>query len=75
MSSQARVTPVPVTLNGAPAGVPPGGTVEMLLQQQGVPPLEVATALNGEFVPRGQRSTRVLLPGDAVTCFQPIVGG
>jgi len=35
----------------------------------------VATALNGEFVPRTERAARVLRNGDKVTCFQAITGG
>ncbi len=75
MSSQAGMPPVRITLNGEPREVHAGCTVEALLQQQGVAPGDVATALNGDFVPRGLRTTRVLLQGDAVTCFRPIVGG
>jgi sulfur carrier protein len=75
MSSQATVPLLEVTLNGEPRRVPAGSTLEMLVQQQGVAPHEVATALNGEFVARALRSTRLLKAGDAVTCFRPIVGG
>ena len=35
----------------------------------------IATAVNGDFVPRGARADRVLADGDRVQCFQPIVGG
>ncbi|MEW6704208.1 MAG: sulfur carrier protein ThiS [Pseudomonadota bacterium] len=75
MSTQAPADPFTVTLNGEPRAVCAGCTLEMLLQQQGLAPQQVATALNGEFVPRALRTTRLLGPGDAVTCFQPIVGG
>jgi sulfur carrier protein len=36
---------------------------------------QVATAVNGEFVPRGSRARHVLHDGDAVLCFSPITGG
>ena len=35
----------------------------------------VATALNGEFVPRHLRAACLLSDGDSVTCIQLIVGG
>jgi len=38
-------------------------------------PEAVATAINGDFVPRSERAARVLREGDAVMCFQPITGG
>lgn len=75
MSSQAPTPSCTVTLNGEPLHVPAGSTLEMLLQARGLAPHEVATALNGDFVPRALRTTRLLKPGDAITCFQPIVGG
>jgi sulfur carrier protein len=36
---------------------------------------QVATALNGEFVPQAQRAHTLLQPGDQVTVFTAIVGG
>ncbi|GIX25176.1 MULTISPECIES: sulfur carrier protein ThiS [Caldimonas] len=52
-----------------------GTTLAQLLALRGLEPQSVATALNGEFVPRSERSHCVLRDGDCVTCFQPIVGG
>jgi sulfur carrier protein len=54
---------------------PDGLTLHALLAAQGVPPEQVATAVNGAFVPRNQRETTVLNPGDTVLTFQAIVGG
>jgi sulfur carrier protein len=64
-----------VTVNGEPHDVPAGWTLEALLQHLGLSPHEVASALNGEFVPRPLRTTRILLRGDSITCFRPITGG
>lgn len=75
MSSQTPVQKIKVTLNGQLNEVEAGCTIEALLQQRGLKPTEVATALNGEFVPRALRTTRLLKMGDVITCFQPIVGG
>lgn len=63
----------PATLNGEP--VPAGLTLAALLEQRGVSPNAVATAINGQFVARSAREQRVLQPGDQVTTFAAIVGG
>jgi len=68
-----------VTLNGQPYELPIGSddgpTLARLLDLAGLVPESVATAVNGRFVPRGQRSSTSLKDGDSVTGFQPIVGG
>jgi len=47
----------------------------LLLPKLGQPAEQVATAVNGEFVPRGARTAHVLRDGDTVLCFSPITGG
>ena len=54
---------------------PEGLTLAALLASQQVDATRVATAVNGEFVPRIQRETTALKPGDSVLTFQAIVGG
>jgi len=54
---------------------PEGLTLASLLTEQGVNAGQVATAVNGEFVPRTQREITVLQPGDTVLTFEAIVGG
>jgi sulfur carrier protein len=54
---------------------PQGLTLAALLTEQGVNAEQVATAVNGEFVPRIQRDVTVLKPGDTVLTFEAIVGG
>lgn len=73
-------TPLPITIQTAdgPLSLPAGSTVADALphliadatQQAGV-----ATALNGEFVARGERPWRVLADGDTLLCFTAITGG
>lgn len=46
-----------------------------VVASRGVDPRAVATALNGRFVPRGQRADTPVAPGDQVVLLQPIVGG
>lgn len=54
---------------------PEGLTLAALLSAQGVNAEQVATAVNGGFIPRTQRATTLLKPGDTVLTFQAIVGG
>ncbi|WP_298437761.1 sulfur carrier protein ThiS [Ottowia sp.] len=74
---QAAVTAEQVTvqLDGQPRRLPAGTTLAQLVEQLGHAPQGVSTAVNGEFVARGQRAQRTLGEGDAVLLFQPIVGG
>ncbi len=64
-----------VSLNGEPRPWRPGLSLAALLAAEGLAPEAVASAINATFVPRGQRADTRLQPGDAVTLFQPIVGG
>ena len=64
-----------VQLDGLPRQLPSGTTLAALLAELGHTPQAVSTAVNGDFVSRGQRAAHVLQPGDAVLLFQPIVGG
>ena len=64
-----------LTFNDLTLPCPEGLTLAALLAAQGVNAEQVATAVNGEFVPRTQRGVTVLQPGDTVLTFQAIVGG
>jgi sulfur carrier protein len=50
-------------------------TLAALLESQGVDANQMATAVNGEFVPRTRREQHALQDGDTVLTFQAIVGG
>jgi sulfur carrier protein len=52
-----------------------GLTLAALLEAQGVDANQMATAVNGEFVPRSLRAQTRLSTGDTVLTFQAIVGG
>ena len=63
-----------------PLGATLADAVEQVLQQSSqhdgeLNPHSVATAVNGEFVPRTQRARHPLHDGDTVLCFSPITGG
>jgi sulfur carrier protein len=64
-----------IRLDGKAHTVPAGSTLAALVQSLGHAPDAVATAVNGDFVPRGQRATQLLRADDAVLLFQPITGG
>jgi len=64
-----------LTFNDLSLPCPEGLTLSALLIEHGVNAEQVATAVNGEFIPRAQRATTPLQPGDTVLTFQAIVGG
>ena len=70
-----ELTAIGLTLDGKPSSVPAGTTLAALVASLGHAPNKVSTAVNGLFVPRGQREACMLQEGDAVLLFQPIVGG
>ena len=70
-----EATLIDVTLDSKPHAVPAASNLASLVESLGHAPNKVSTAVNGLFVPRGQRAACVLQQGDAVVLFQPIVGG
>jgi sulfur carrier protein len=68
-------TDIPILLDGRPHTVPANTTLGAFVAGLGHTADRVTTAVNGLFVPRHQRDTCWLQPGDAVLLFQPIVGG
>ena len=64
-----------VTLNGEARAIEPGATLADLIATVAEQPQALATAVNGEFVPRDARAQVQLIEGDAVFTFQPITGG
>lgn len=61
--------------NGRIVSCPSGSTLSELMNLQSVDEHAVTTAVNGVFVPRGQRRVIRLATGDRVLTFKPIVGG
>ncbi len=66
---------IEIRLNGEPRQLEDGTTLDVLVKSLGQTPAALATAVNGNFVPRTQRQSCRLQQGDAVTTFQPITGG
>jgi sulfur carrier protein len=66
--------PITVVVNGTPEPTT-ARTLQAWVDAQGVLPVALATAVNGQFVPRSLRAQQPLAQGDAILTFQPIVGG
>lgn len=66
---------VTVLVNGQRHDLPAGEDLATLLARLGHAADAVATAVNGDLVPRSLRARHRLRAGDQVSCFQPIVGG
>jgi sulfur carrier protein len=64
-----------ITLNGEARAVSGRQTLADLVAALTDQPQSLATAVNGEFVPRDARAQLQLQEGDAVFTFQPITGG
>ena len=66
---------IEIRLNGERRQVGDDSTLAALVESLGQSPAALATAVNGDFVPRTQRRDCRLRGGDVVTTFQPITGG
>ncbi|MDT9000772.1 sulfur carrier protein ThiS [Paucibacter sp. APW11] len=66
---------VHIRLDDQPMEVPADCSLAQLLSLLGRAPDSIATARNGDFVPREARDRTVLLEGDQILLFRPIVGG
>jgi sulfur carrier protein len=77
MTTRHGTQPVKLTtilLNGAPAQTE-AATLAELVAARGFAEGEVATALNGDFVPRNARAATLLAEGDKVEIVAPRQGG
>lgn len=66
---------IEIRLNEEERQIEDGTTLAALVESLGQTPAALATAVNGDFVPRAQRQTCRLQQGDVVTTFKPITGG
>ena len=63
-----------IMVNGDPVEIE-AGSVTAVLAQLGYGDAKVATAVNGVFVPAGQRDDTALMAGDALEIVAPRQGG
>ncbi|NEC64611.1 sulfur carrier protein ThiS [Streptomyces sp. SID9727] len=68
-------TSLTVSVNGAPAVVAPGTTLDALVATLTDAPTGVAAALNETVVPRGQWPAAALTDGDRVEVLTAVQGG
>ena len=66
---------ISIRLNQDALQLQDGATLATLVASLDKPPAALATAVNGDFVPREQRGQCVLRDGDVVMTFEPITGG
>ncbi len=66
---------IEIRLNHERRQLDEGSTLAALVESLDQAPAALATAVNGQFVPRAQRAACSLRDGDLVTTFQPITGG
>ena len=70
-----RAEGITIQLENGPRSLAAGSSLADLLVELEHEEKAVSTAVNGQFVPRSQRSATVLQNGDTVLVFQAIVGG
>jgi sulfur carrier protein len=70
-TEQATIT---VVVNGT-SETTTARTLQAWVDTRGVLPAALATAVNGNFVPRSQRAQQPLVEGDFILTFQAIEGG
>lgn len=79
IDSGAEPSLVTIRTDHGPLSLVQGSTLaealDILLAAQGNTVDGVATAVNGQFVPRHARASHLLKDGDTVLCFSPITGG
>ena len=63
-----------IDLNGQQT-VTLAATLAQLIAERGLDAASVATAVNGEFVPRGLRDGTALTPGTRIEILSPMQGG
>ncbi|GAA2896855.1 sulfur carrier protein ThiS [Streptomyces mexicanus] len=69
------VTPVTVSVNGAPRQVAPGTTLDAVVRTLTAAPSGVAAALNETVVPRAEWPATPLAEGDRVEVLTAVQGG
>ena len=73
--ADASTATASVLVNGAPHPWRLGLTVADVIGERDIDDAAVATAVNGQFVPRPERPGTPLWPDDRLVAFSAIVGG
>jgi sulfur carrier protein len=73
-TSDTELHTITVVVNGNPESTT-ARTLQAWVDARGMLPATLATAVNGQFVPRSLRGQQPLTEGDFILTFQPIEGG
>jgi sulfur carrier protein len=73
-AADATLHTITVVVNGTPE-ITSARTLQAWVEARGALPAALATAVNGNFVPRSLRAQQLLAEGDTILTFQPIEGG
>lgn len=73
-TSDIALHTITVVVNGKPESTT-AASLQAWVEARGVLPAALATAVNGQFVPRSLRAQQPLAEGDTILTFQPIEGG
>jgi len=64
-----------IFVNGEAIQIEDGSSLAAVIAKLKLAPEHCATAINGQFVARKDRSTRLLCADDHIMTFEPITGG
>jgi len=73
-TSDIALHTITVVVNGKSESTT-AASLQAWVEARGVLPAALATAVNGQFVPRSLRAQQPLAEGDTILTFQPIAGG
>lgn len=64
-----------ITINDINISVPDNTTLLEALETKGIPPIGIATAVNGTVIPSGSRAHTLLKDGDKIVIIKAFYGG
>ena len=74
VTADTALRTITVVVNGSPESTT-ASNLQAWVEARGMQPAALATAVNGQFVPRSLRAQQLLAEGDTILTFQPIEGG
>ena len=74
VTADTALQTITVVVNGCPESST-ASNLQAWVEARGMLPVALATAVNGQFVPRNLRVQQPLAEGDIILTFQPIEGG
>jgi sulfur carrier protein len=68
-------TPLELVVNGEARSLPPGSTVDALVESLGLARRKIAVAVNRDVVPRSAFASQTLTRGDRIEILEAVGGG